>query len=343
MPDRYWQRAALLALLALGLGGAVVGSSSTILRTAQASPPRFGIEAGHGGRDPGSLSCDRTKTEASVTLAVALKAADLLRQRGYTVDVFRGDAPGTLPKSQITGYQGTAFVALHNDYCAPGQAGYKVARYGGSPGTGKNGSGDASDRLVDNLWSSFAATGLSRDTSPGHFTASMLQYYALNPSGDGALLTSTDGQNRMAKGIADSLLQFSTGIQPSTPSTSCSQAGCNGQDPVQMGCAADAYTVDAASASVPVYGGGVGGSVTATVELRWSPSCQTNWAKMTTSGGVTDLRFFLRDRNNNIIDATSYQASGTAVYGNMWYAPTGQVYVKACGQFLGKEVCTGLY
>ncbi|WBB77252.1 DUF2690 domain-containing protein [Micromonospora sp. WMMD882] len=43
---------------------------------------------------------------------------------------------------------------------------------------------------------------------------------------------------------------------------------CSGQDPEAMGCSAGAYTV--ASAWAGSY----------LVELRWSPSCQTNWARI---------------------------------------------------------------
>ncbi|MEV6707416.1 DUF2690 domain-containing protein [Micromonospora wenchangensis] len=43
---------------------------------------------------------------------------------------------------------------------------------------------------------------------------------------------------------------------------------CSGKDPEAMGCSADAYTVT--SAWTGSY----------TVELRWSPSCKTNWARI---------------------------------------------------------------
>lgn len=51
---------------------------------------------------------------------------------------------------------------------------------------------------------------------------------------------------------------------------SCYGDWCSGQDPQATGCSADAYVV----ASADVYSG------RANLQLRWSPSCQTNWARL---------------------------------------------------------------
>lgn len=187
-------------------------------------PPRptgrtIGIQAGHGNGDPGALSCDKTVHEADITIAVANKVADLLRSKGHRVDVFQGTDP------RMRGYTADAFVALHCDFCAPGASGYKVSRYGGQAGTGLNGSGDASDRLVQAIWEEYGqATGLPRDTSPGHYTSDMLNYYALTmirPSTPGAIIEmgwlSEDldalvhRQDDLATGIANGILRFLEG------------------------------------------------------------------------------------------------------------------------------------
>lgn len=137
----------------------------------QAPTKRIGIEAGHGGTDSGALSCDRSVRETDITIAVAHKAAELLRDKGYQVDVFRDGDPAALPKSQMRGYKADAFVALHTDFCPNPSTpsvptGFKVSCYGGAAGSGLNGSGDASDRLVQTLWEEYGqATGLSRDTA----------------------------------------------------------------------------------------------------------------------------------------------------------------------------------
>jgi len=189
---------------------------------------RVGIQAGHGQGDPGASSCDGTVHEADITAAVAGMVVDLLHAYGAQVDLFIGRDPG------LSGYEADAFVALHADYC-PDPAnpstpsGYKVARYGGAAGSGLNGSGDSSDQLVQALWDEYGrATGLPQDRSPGRFMPGMLHYYALGQidastpgaiiemgwlSGDLAVLV--DEQDRLATGIANSIVRFLAAGPPS--------------------------------------------------------------------------------------------------------------------------------
>lgn len=85
--------------------------------------------------------------------------------------------------------------------------------------------------------------------------------------------------------VTTALLAVTTLLLPSAPASASgpgsgavaggagTQAGCygdycSGKDPEAMGCSADAYTVTSAWT----------GSFT--VELRWSPSCKTNWARI---------------------------------------------------------------
>jgi Protein of unknown function (DUF2690) len=49
---------------------------------------------------------------------------------------------------------------------------------------------------------------------------------------------------------------------------SCSGDSCSGRDPQASGCSSDAYTA---------YSTNLG---SAQLQLRWSPSCQTNWARL---------------------------------------------------------------
>lgn len=182
---------------------------------------RVGIEAGHSDSDPGSFSCDGQHKEADNTIAVANLTAQTLRAKGYTVDIFRAGDAG------MKGYQADAFISLHNDFCPAGYvSGFKTSRFKGQAGTGINGSGDASDRLVQTIWSEYAkATGLPKDTSPGHFTTNMLNYYALDSS-KGWIASSTPGaiiemawwsgdedmllnhRDVLATGVANSILAF---------------------------------------------------------------------------------------------------------------------------------------
>jgi hypothetical protein len=62
------------------------------------------------------------------------------------------------------------------------------------------------------------------------------------------------------------------GITPlaasASPSVSCYGDYCSGRDPVQTGCANDAYTVTSYNDAY------------ASLQLRWSPTCKTNWARL---------------------------------------------------------------
>jgi len=57
------------------------------------------------------------------------------------------------------------------------------------------------------------------------------------------------------------------------PSVSCYGDYCSGLDPQTSGCSADGKTV------AYMYDGVSG----VTLELRWSPTCQTNWARVNTT------------------------------------------------------------
>ncbi|MBI4761745.1 MAG: N-acetylmuramoyl-L-alanine amidase [Chloroflexi bacterium] len=230
-----------LVLLELSMGGQ--------LSLAQGWGRRVGIQAGHWQTEVGATCPDGTR-EVDVTVAVANKAAHILRGRGYKVDVFPA------PARYTHNYSAAAFVALHADQCDALSYGYKVSRWHGTRGSGTNGSGDATDQWVNALWSAYgAATGLAKDTEPGHFTPCMVEYYALNPteggrictghpkadqenwtqvhgvsaktpgaiiemgwlSGDYAFITSDAGQDKMALGIANAVDEFLNKTVPPPP------------------------------------------------------------------------------------------------------------------------------
>lgn len=175
---------------------------------------RIGIETGHWPNDAGSASCDQLYYERDNTYAVANLMAGILRSYGYTVDVLPA------ADSRLNGYTADAFIALHNDYCAPNVSGFKVARRGGTSGWGTNGSGDSSDRLVNAVWERYnRVTRIQKH--PGSITANMTGYYAL-----GMIYSSTPGvilemgfwsgerdmllnqRGALAAGAAESMLAF---------------------------------------------------------------------------------------------------------------------------------------
>jgi Mg-chelatase subunit ChlD len=200
---------------------------------------RLVFEVGHWQNDSGA-TCGSTR-EVDINLAVATKAAEILSRDGHNVEVLPGTALA------VHNYSADAFVALHVDQCAPGHSGFKVARWKGLAGTGLDGSGDASDTLVTEIIDAYKiSTGLDLDTEPGVYGPCMLTYYALNPidwgricignptadaenwtqmrgisdntpgviiemgwlSGDLAFITSEDGQEKMAQGIVNGILNF---------------------------------------------------------------------------------------------------------------------------------------
>lgn len=66
------------------------------------------------------------------------------------------------------------------------------------------------------------------------------------------------------------LVPAATGSVSPASAVTCWGDYCSGKDPEASGCSADAYTV--VSARIP--------STYAYVELRWSPTCKTNWARV---------------------------------------------------------------
>jgi hypothetical protein len=96
----------------------------------------------------------------------------------------------------------------------------------------------------------------------------------------------------------------------------CSGYGCDYKDPIATGCNAGSYTVT--SASITYQGVNYG-----TVELRWSPTCQTNWARTTVGSS-----YLGKERWASVYRQTPYATAqwhytgpGNPIYGNMLYAP----------------------
>ncbi len=100
------------------------------------------------------------------------------------------------------------------------------------------------------------------------------------------------------------------------PAATCSGHGCDYLDPIATGCAnGSEYTVYTANIS--------GGRV----ELRWSPVCQTNWARVTSTIGATCLYGAVQRQSDGA--TASYSLCGTtSLYTDMLYSPGP---ARACG------------
>lgn len=98
-------------------------------------------------------------------------------------------------------------------------------------------------------------------------------------------------------------------MAPDAQAASCSGTGCNGKDPVAAGCSGSTTVADTA----PMFTGGK-------AELRWSPSCRTNWVRISNySGGDSALRITVWSSQGNV----GFIAPGTPGnhWGNMVFAP----------------------
>jgi Protein of unknown function (DUF2690) len=99
----------------------------------------------------------------------------------------------------------------------------------------------------------------------------------------------------------------------------CSGAGCDSQDPQSTGCAADAI-----NAAVTSEGG-------VTLQLRYSPSCHANWARMLP--GQFGWHFTVYNANGAQHDSTGFGQDST------WTAMVdGNVKAEAC---FDNGNCTG--
>ena len=88
--------------------------------------------------------------------------------------------------------------------------------------------------------------------------------------------------------IALALVLAATVVAPNVavaaPTVGCRGSGCNGKDPVTMGCAADAASVNKVVDEDRASGGTFGRQV---VTLRYSRRCNASWARVTSSAGGT--------------------------------------------------------
>ncbi len=112
--------------------------------------------------------------------------------------------------------------------------------------------------------------------------------------------------------------------QRNNPQVTCSGDGCDGLDPVSAGCATGAYTVQTAVFS------------NSYVELRYSPTCKTNWGRVTSKVGPTFLE--IRIQRVNGLTYTFLGGNFNYAYSAMVFAP--QLAARACGGVNGISGCT---
>ncbi len=106
----------------------------------------------------------------------------------------------------------------------------------------------------------------------------------------------------------------------------CSGDGCNNVDPAQSGCSNDAYTVTYVTT----------GDVT--VQLRYSPTCATNWGRVVSDGNNNETYLVLVQREDGVAYGTK-GLTGPVAWSRMVYSPVKRS--RACVSINGgPQVCT---
>jgi len=112
-------------------------------------------------------------------------------------------------------------------------------------------------------------------------------------------------------------------------SVGCYGDYCSGKDPVSTGCANGAITVSATN-----FAGG-------RLELRWSPICKSNWARMEIYPG--GFAYTLSAVQDTGYSQNEQWAAGTPGPGTYWtymiYSPVHRVQARATGTCYGLFDC----
>ena len=122
----------------------------------------------------------------------------------------------------------------------------------------------------------------------------------------------------------------------SMPTVTCSGYNCDGQDPITTGCYADAYTAEYA------YIYDEHGSPIGEVDLRFSPTCGTNWTYVKSYIGPDELNGTVYRVNPYPLSESYGITLSVDMHTDMVYAPaTYTAY--ACGQMENySSNCTAL-
>lgn len=102
---------------------------------------------------------------------------------------------------------------------------------------------------------------------------------------------------------------------------SCSDGPCEGLDPAATGCSTDSYVAQSATLYRQSDGAAVG-----TLQLKYSPTCGTNWIKVISSIGSVPL-YGIVGHTSSMYSSHAYSATSTSIYTDM----TATRYETACG------------
>ena len=107
---------------------------------------------------------------------------------------------------------------------------------------------------------------------------------------------------------------------------SCVGYACDGKDPTAEGCSASAITVASSTAQTP-YAGSYAPGLQLRLELRWSPVCKTNWARLSyvtpppfpRYDGLSTVSVYRSNDNRTVAYANPTPYNFNSIYSPMLY------------------------
>ncbi|WP_437302835.1 DUF2690 domain-containing protein [Sorangium sp. So ce388] len=104
---------------------------------------------------------------------------------------------------------------------------------------------------------------------------------------------------------------------------SCTGTGCNGRDPVAMGCYADAVTPTNPSLARKYIRDSTSGATLGYVEMRYSRACSAQWGRVYNYGIVAYAKAALRSKDDTITYSAPVYKTDTSVNTTMRATPNG--------------------
>ncbi|GIJ20015.1 DUF2690 domain-containing protein [Micromonospora lutea] len=142
-------------------------------------------------------------------------------------------------------------------------------------------------------------------------------------------------QRLMSTAAAGVLVASSLLVATPANAATCSGTSCDGTDPASTGCSADAQNANVTD----IMHNGV---VVAVLELRWSPSCRTNWGRISNRvSPQNEVRVWAYRGATKTVKTRGFgqQYYSDQLYGwNMVVCAVGRVDTPA-GDKIKKEVC----
>ncbi|MDM4722886.1 DUF2690 domain-containing protein [Micromonospora sp. WMMA1363] len=123
--------------------------------------------------------------------------------------------------------------------------------------------------------------------------------------------TTRSTRRRLLTTAAAGLLTAASLLVASPANAACPQTGCDRTDPIDTGCSTGAQNATYNPAYIRQ-----GATTLAVVELRWSPSCGTNWGKIYNRVSPNNTVRVWVYRQSPYATTTKYGGTGYQYYGD---------------------------